>query len=231
MSRSTPSPGPAATPDEPTTEFLPVTAPLAGGPLLTEPAPGPSPEEIVAAPAVEGDLNQEMKRVAKPFGKPTFILAGLLVIALSFAGGAWTHSAFGSGSGGGGGAAARAGGQQGTARGGFGGRGTQQGTGQEGAGAGQQGSGQQGTGGFTGARGGSGRGTVGTVEKVDGTTVTLKTAQGTDVTVSTSDSTTVGLTQPGKLSDLKPGATVTVQGRPGSDGTVAAQAIVQQPAR
>ncbi|MEU4669179.1 DUF5666 domain-containing protein [Amycolatopsis sp. NPDC023774] len=222
MSSSTQSPGLGnPVPDEPTTEFPPVTAPLAAT---------PSAEEIVASPAVDGDLNQEMKRVAKPFGKPTFVLAGLLVIALSFAGGAWTHAAFGSGSGGGGGAAARTGGQQGGARGGFGGRGTGQGTG-PGTGTGQEGAGQQGAGGFTGARGGAGRGTVGTVEKVDGTTVTLKTLQGTDVTVSTSDSTTVGLTQPGKLSDLKPGATVTVQGRPGSDGTVAAQAIVQQPAR
>ncbi|MET7991303.1 DUF5666 domain-containing protein [Amycolatopsis sp. NPDC005232] len=228
MSSSTQSPGLGnPVPDEPTTEFLPVTAPLAAS--LSS---SPSPEEIVASPAVEGDLNQEMKRVAKPFGKPTFVLAGLLVIALSFAGGAWTHSALGSGSGGGGAAAARTGGQQGGARGAFGGRGTGQGTG---TGTGQEGAGQQGAGqgagGFTGARGGAGRGTVGTVEKVDGTTVTLKTAQGADVTVSTSDSTTVGLTQPGKLSDLKPGATVTVQGRPGSDGTVAAQAIVQQPAR
>ncbi|QRP51237.1 hypothetical protein I6J71_41320 [Amycolatopsis sp. FDAARGOS 1241] len=184
-----------------------------------------SPEEIVATPAVEGDLNQEMKRVAKPFGKATLSLAGVLVIALSFAGGAWTHAAFGSGSGSGGGAAARTGGQPGGARGGFGGFGGQQGSGRQGAG---QGSGQQG--GFAGARGG-GRGTVGTVEKVDGSIVTLKTAQGTEVTVSTSDSTTVGLTQPGKLSDLKPGATVTVQGRPGSDGNVAAQAIVEQPSR
>ncbi|MEV6896854.1 DUF5666 domain-containing protein [Amycolatopsis sp. NPDC051372] len=223
MSSSTQSPGLGnPVPDEPTTEFPPVTAPLTA-------SLSPSPEEIVASPAVEGDLDQEMKRVAKPFGKPTFVLAGLLVIALSFAGGAWTHSALGS-SGGGGAAAARTGGQQGGARGGFGGRGTGQGTGTGQEGTGQQGAGQ-GAGGFTGARGGAGRGTVGTVEKVDGTTVTLKTVQGADVTVSTSDSTTVGLTQPGKLSDLKPGATVTVQGRPGSDGTVAAQAIVQQPAR
>ncbi|SEP41525.1 hypothetical protein [Amycolatopsis saalfeldensis] len=214
MSSSTqPAPPPADEPfvDEPTAEFLPVTAEL-------------SPEEIVATPAVEGDLNQEMKRVAKPFGKTTLVLAGLLVIALSFAGGAWTHSALGSSSGSG---TARAGGTAGGARGGFG-TGTGTGTG-TGAGTGQQGAGQ----GFGagGARGAAGRGTVGTVEKVNGTTVTLKTAQGSDVTVSTSDTTTVGLTQPGKLSDLKPGATVTVQGRAGTDGTVAAQTIVQQPAR
>ncbi|WP_329070798.1 hypothetical protein [Amycolatopsis sp. NBC_01480] len=210
MSSSTQPAPPADEPpvDEPTAEFLPVTAEL-------------SPEEIVATPAVAGDLNQEMKRVAKPFGKTTLVLAGLLVIALSFAGGAWTHSALGSSS-----ATARTGGTAGGARGTGAGTGTGTGTG---TGAGQPSAGQ----GFGagGARGAAGRGTVGTVEKVDGTTVTLKTTQGTDVTVSTSDSTTVGLTQPGKLSDLKPGATVTVQGRAGTDGTVAAQTIVQQPAR
>ena len=59
----------------------------------------------------------------------------------------------------------------------------------------------------------------------------VKTAQGTDVKVSTSDSTTVGVTQPGKLSDLKPGATVVVQGQAGDDGTVTAQAITQQAGR
>ncbi|HWD05363.1 MAG TPA: DUF5666 domain-containing protein [Amycolatopsis sp.] len=211
MSSSTQSRGSVPTPDdagEPTTEFSPVR---------------PSPEDIVATPAVDGDLDQEMKRIAKPFGKPTLILAGVLVVALSFAGGAWTHAAFGSGSGG---AVRTAGTGSGTggARGGFGG---QQGT--RGAQGAQGARGSQGSG-FTGARGG-GRGTVGTVEKVDGSTLTLKTTQGTDVTVSTSDSTTVGLTQPGKLADLKPGATVTVQGRTGSDGSVTAQAITEQPAR
>jgi cytochrome c-type biogenesis protein CcmE len=61
--------------------------------------------------------------------------------------------------------------------------------------------------------------------------VYVKTAQGTDVKVSTSDSTTVGVTQQGKLADLKPGATVVVQGQAGSDGTVTAQAITQEAAR
>ncbi|MDT8909897.1 DUF5666 domain-containing protein [Amycolatopsis sp. PS_44_ISF1] len=190
----------------------------------TQPAPPPpdaagstaelTPEEIVATPAVDGDLDQEMKRIAKPFGRLTLILAGVLVVALSFAGGAWTHAAFGSSSGGG---AARA--AAGGARGFGGGSGADSGPG---AGTGT---------GAGGGRGAAGRGTVGTVEKVDGTTVTLKTAQGNDVKVSTSDSTTVGLTRPGRLGDLEPGATVTVQGRAGADGTVTAQTIVQQPAR
>ncbi|GHG14919.1 MULTISPECIES: hypothetical protein [Amycolatopsis] len=174
--------------------------------LSRESAPlEPSAEEIVASPAVDGDLNAEMRHAAKPFSRTTLVLAGLVVLAIAFGGGAWTHAAFGSStptrpSGTAGGNQARTGGQQ--------------------AGAGQQG------GGFRG-----GRGTTGTVDRVDGTTVYVKTAQGDDVKVSTSDSTTVGVTQQGKLSDLKPGATVVVQGQAGDDGTVAAQAITQQAAR
>ncbi|GAA1035009.1 MULTISPECIES: DUF5666 domain-containing protein [Amycolatopsis] len=168
-----------------------------------EPA-APRPEDLIAEPAVEGDLTAELKQVARPFGKPTLVLAGLLVLALAFAGGAWTHAAFGPSSGS---SSARTAAGPGT-----------------GAGSGQQGAG-------FGGRTAGGRGTVGTVEKVDGSTVTLKTVQGSEVTVSTSDSTTVGVTQPGKLSDLKPGQTVTVQGRTGSDGSVTAQAIVAQPGR
>ncbi|MGK3207728.1 hypothetical protein [Amycolatopsis sp. MEPSY49] len=160
-------------------------------------------EEIVASPAVEGDLNAEMRRAAKPFSRTTLVLAGLVVLAIAFGGGAWTHAAFGSSSTS---TPTRPSGAQG---------GTQGGTGQQG-------------GGF---RGAGGRGTTGTVDRVDGTTVYVKTAQGEDVKVSTSDSTTVGVTQQGKLSDLKPGATVTVQGQAGEDGTVTAQAITQQAAR
>ena len=169
----------------------------------------PSPEEIIASPAVGGDLNEEMRRAAKPFSRTTLVLAGLFVLAIAFGGGAWTHAAFGSSSST---PAARQGGTGGT----------------QNAGTGQTtGTGQQG-GGF---RGAGGRGTTGTVDRVDGTTVYVKTAQGTDVKVSTSDSTTVGVTQQGKLSDLKPGSTVVVQGQAGDDGTVAAQAITQQAAR
>ncbi|MDQ7810486.1 hypothetical protein Q5425_42750 [Amycolatopsis sp. A133] len=160
----------------------------------------PSAEEIVARPAVDGDLNAEMRQAAKPFSRTTLVLAGLVVLAVAFGGGAWTHAAFGSSS---------------------------PSTPTRQAGGTQAGTGQQG-GGF---RGAGGRGTTGTVDRVDGTTVYVKTAQGADVKVSTSDSTTVGVTQQGKLSDLKPGATVVVQGQAGSDGTVTAQAITQEAAR
>lgn len=164
----------------------------------------PTAEEIVASPAVEGDLNAEMRRAAKPFSRTTLVLAGLVVLAIAFGGGAWTHAAFGSSS------SSTPARPTGAAQGGQ-----------------QGGTGQQG-GGF---RGAGGRGTTGTVDRVDGTTVYVKTAQGTDVKVSTSDSTTVGVTQQGKLADLKPGATVVVQGQAGEDGTVTAQAITQQAAR
>lgn len=175
----------------------------------------PSPEQIVASPAVDGDLNAEMRQAAKPFSRTTLVLAGLVVLVIAFGGGAWTHAAFGSSS------TSTPTGRQG---GGFGGTqagGTQGGTGQQ-AGTGQQG------GGF---RGAGGRGTTGTVDRVDGTTVYVKTAQGSDVKVSTSDSTTVGVTQQGKLADLKPGSTVVVQGQAGEDGTVTAQAITQEAGR
>ncbi|MEV6441946.1 hypothetical protein [Amycolatopsis sp. NPDC051716] len=185
------------------------TPPVPGDePTAILPAVEPTAEQIVASPAVDGDLNAEMRRAAKPFSRTTLVLAGLVAFAIAFGGGAWTHAAFGSAT------PARPGGTAGggQAR-------AQGGTGQPG------GTGQQG-GGFRG-----GRGTTGTVDHVDGTTVYVKTAQGADVKVSTSDSTTVGVTQQGKLADLKPGATVVVQGQAGSDGTVTAQAITQQAGR
>ena len=200
MSSSTTTP-PAGTPEEPTVEF---TAELP-----------PTPEQVVASPAVEGDLNEEMRRAAKPFSKATLVLAGLVVLAAAFGGGAWTHSAFGSTSTSS--TPARTGGQ-----------GAQSSTAAAaGQGGTQAGAGQGAAGGFRGGRGG----TTGTVDRVDGSTVYVKTAQGAEVAVSTSDSTTVGLTQPGKLTDLKPGASVVVQGQAAEDGSVAAQAITQQPAR
>jgi hypothetical protein len=195
MSSSTTTPPGPAPQDEPTAVLEPITE--------------PSPEQIVARPAVEGDLNAEMRRAAKPFSRSTLVLAGLVVLAIAFGGGAWTHAAFGSSS------TATPTGRQGAGAGGTQAAGTQGGTGQ------QTGTGQQ--------RGG--RGTTGTVDRVDGTTVYVKTAQGTDVKVSTSDSTTVGVTQQGKLTDLKPGSTIVVQGQAGEDGTVTAQAITQEAGR
>lgn len=71
------------------------------------------------------------------------------------------------------------------------------------------------------------RGTAGTIDHVDGTEVYVKTQDGRTVKVSTSDSTRVRLSQEGKLSDLKQGSTVIVQGSTASDGTVTAQTITE----
>ncbi|HKN55379.1 MAG TPA: hypothetical protein VJX66_22985 [Amycolatopsis sp.] len=188
MSSSTTTP-PAGSPEEPTAELPPVS------------------EDLIASPAAEGDLHAEMRRAAKPFTRSTFVLAGLFVLAVAFAGGAWTHAAFGTTS--------------------------SSSTPNRGNGAGNA-NGAAPTGAFGGqGQGGgrAGRGTTGTIDHVQGNTVYVKTAQGNTVAVSTSDSTTVGVTSPGKLSDLKPGATVVVQGQAGSDGSVTAQSITQQAAR
>ena len=167
--------------------------------------PVPTAEEIVAGPLPgAADLEKEIKQAAQPFGKLTMWLGVLAVVALAFAGGAWTHSALA-------GASTSASTPART---------TATGT------PGQAGQGRQGGGGQRGTVG-----TVGTVERVDGTTVYVKTLQGSEVAVSTSDSTTVAVAQPGSLSDLKAGADVVVQGATGSDGTVTAQSITQQPAR
>jgi hypothetical protein len=166
--------------------------------------PTPTAEEIVASPANPGDLDKEMKQVAQPFGKATLWLGAIVVLAVAFGGGAWTHSALAGPST----PAAPA-------------RAAQAGQGQ----GGQPGTGRQGAG------GGLGRGTTGTIDRVDGTTVYVKTAQGAEVAVSTSDTTTVSVATPGKVADLKPGTTIVVQGAAGEDGKVTAQSITQSPAR
>jgi len=167
----------------------------------------PTAEEIVASPANPGDLEKEMKAVSRPFSKVNLWLGVLAIVALAFAGGAWTHSALAGTSSSN--APARAGGPGQTGQ------------------QGQAGTGRQGTagGGF------AGRGTVGTVERVDGSTVYVKTTQGTEVAVTTGAGTTVSVTQPGKVTDLQPGANVVIQGSTGDDGKLAAQSITQSPAR
>ncbi|SMC55712.1 hypothetical protein [Lentzea albidocapillata] len=76
----------------------------------------------------------------------------------------------------------------------------------------------------------AGRGTIGTIDHVDGTTVYVKTQNGQVVKVSTSDTTKVEISSEGELTDLKAGQQVVVQGQAGSDGTVTGQTITQRPA-
>jgi hypothetical protein len=73
----------------------------------------------------------------------------------------------------------------------------------------------------------TGGGTTGTVKFVDGTTVYITTANGDVVTVKTDGSTSIQLTQPGTVKDLPVGATVTVTGQAGGDGTVNATKITK----
>lgn len=96
-----------------------------------------------------------------------------------------------------------------------------------------------GGGGFGGGPGGAGQAstgpgqtaadtTTGTVKLVDGTTVYLTTADGQVVTVKTSATTTVTLEQPGALTDLIAGATVTVAGTTGTDGVITATHVTAE---
>ncbi|GAB3706377.1 hypothetical protein GCM10027598_08560 [Amycolatopsis oliviviridis] len=59
------------------------------------PSTEPTAEDIVAGPAVTGDLHGEMRRAARPFSRTTQVLAGLVALAAVFALGAWTHAVFG----------------------------------------------------------------------------------------------------------------------------------------
>lgn len=82
-----------------------------------------------------------------------------------------------------------------------------------------------GQGGFAQRMGGGG--TIGTVEKVEGGKVYVKTTDGATVTVTTTGRTTVQIAKPGKVSDLLKGATVTVRGQQGGDGSLTAASIIQ----
>ncbi|TML30389.1 MAG: hypothetical protein E6G35_06555 [Actinobacteria bacterium] len=77
--------------------------------------------------------------------------------------------------------------------------------------------------GFRNASGGGG--TTGTVKLVDGSTVYVTLANGDVVIVHTTANTTV--TQAGSVKDLTAGATVTVTGQTGSDGSMTATRIVK----
>jgi hypothetical protein len=89
-----------------------------------------------------------------------------------------------------------------------------------------------GAGRFAGGFGGAapsptGGATTGTVKFVDGTTVYITMPNGDVLTVKTDGSTAIQLTQPGTVKDLQVGATVTVTGQAGSDGTMTATKITK----
>jgi hypothetical protein len=169
--------------------------------------PPVQPEEILNRPVANVDLASELKKNKRSFGKVTLGLGGAVLLVGAFFGGVATHAAVAKPAPA---AAAQNGRQPGTGR--FGGG--------QGGGTGQGQNGQGNPGGFRG-------GTAGTIDHVDGTDVYVKTQDGKVVKVSTSDTTQVRITQQGKLSDLKNGQNVIVQGQTGQDGTVSAQAITE----
>ncbi|GAA0472507.1 hypothetical protein Ade02nite_52220 [Paractinoplanes deccanensis] len=70
--------------------------------------------------------------------------------------------------------------------------------------------------------------TTGTVKLVNGTTIYVEKADGTVVTVKTDGKTKVATSSTGKLSDVKAGQSVTIQGAAAADGSVTATSVTAQ---
>ncbi|MDT7783782.1 MAG: hypothetical protein QOF58_2201 [Pseudonocardiales bacterium] len=152
---------------------------------------------------LENDISAELTERKSGVGKTTMILGVAVLAIVAFVGGVFVQKSFGS---------------------------TQTPTRQNAAGRQLNGNGTPPSGQNRPNGGNFGRGTAGTIDHVDGTTVYVKTQNGQVVKVSTSDSTKVQITSEGKLTDLKAGEQVVVQGQAGSDGTVTGQTITQRPA-
>lgn len=69
------------------------------------------------------------------------------------------------------------------------------------------------------------RNTTGKVKLVNGKTLYIETADGTVVTVKTDGDTTVSTAAKGKLSDVKAGQSVTIEGATAADGSVTATTV------
>ncbi len=183
------------------------------------------------------DLSDQLaaKAPRRFYTRVTAVLAGLVLLAGGFFAGAQVQKNFGTPAGGSGRTAngsnlAGAGGAGGLGGAGeFAGRqgGRNGGTGTGGATDGTTGTGGTGNGTGATAGGGAGNVTTGTVKLVDGTTVYIQTSDGNVVTVKTNGSTSVQVAQGGALSDLTPGAQVTVEGAAGSDGSVTATKVTK----
>ncbi|MEU4561243.1 hypothetical protein AB0F72_22900 [Actinoplanes sp. NPDC023936] len=71
-------------------------------------------------------------------------------------------------------------------------------------------------------------GTTGKVKLVNGKTIYIETEDGSTVTVKTDGDTTVATAKKGKLSDVKAGDSVTVEGETGTDGSVTATSVTKK---
>ncbi|MGW3622208.1 DUF5666 domain-containing protein [Streptomyces sp. NPDC000880] len=199
-----PAPAP---PDEP----LPSTAP--GTPDAPDSVGRPDyaeqPEDVLADPPDMRDISAELN--APPRRKlpwPALLLSSAVIAALAFTGGVLVEKGQSSGSSGPGGAPAggAAGGRPGGAQGG--------------------GAGGQASGAGSASAGGSGM-TVGTVKVIDGSTIYVSDPQGAIIKVTTGESTQVSRSASGKVSDLKPGQTVTVRGSQNSSGDITATTVTE----
>lgn len=175
-------------------------------------------EELLDTSPFRGDLEEDL--AAGPERRPpsglTLGLAAAVILVFGVLVGIQAHKTFGSGAGQA--AAALPGGGQRLA----GGYGGDQGLGYGGRrppGGYGQGQAQQG--------GPAADLTAGTVKLVDGEKIYVQTSDGATVTVTTSSDTKIQVTKEGKVSDLKPGTTIVVQGEKGEDGSVAATSVNQ----
>jgi hypothetical protein len=88
--------------------------------------------------------------------------------------------------------------------------------------------GQRPGGGFAGGAAGLPSGTLGRITQINGTTLTVQGNDGTTTTVTTNGSTTVRKQTPGKVSDIKVGDTIIVQGEKTGDTAYTARSIIDQ---
>jgi hypothetical protein len=199
----------------------PAAEPAFIDPQVADAALVDAPEVDLSEDPFADDLSERLDAVAprRWTSRTTLALSGLVLLIGGFVGGAQVQKHWGTTSS----STASPGftfpSGNPFAGGNFGGRGGG-GGGNGGGGGGGNGSGGNGS--------AAAAGTTGTVKLVDGTTVYLTTADGQTVIVKTSPSTTVNVNKPGALTDLTPGATVTIQGQTGSDGSVSATSITKK---
>lgn len=207
---------------------LDVSGPVPAGPVPAT-AANAATDQIADLPLEEyGTVKRE-----KLLGRTSYLLIALLLLGGGFTLGAATKPAAAPASATtGANAIGRAGGFGGT--GGFGaGGGGQRGTG---------GSANAGTGAVTGPPAGAGTGTAtgagganaaaagpdtltGTIKLIDGANVYIQDAQGTVTKIATDGQTAFSQAVPASLATLATGATITVEGAAGADGTVTATSV------
>ncbi|MEW2353033.1 hypothetical protein [Spirillospora sp. NPDC029432] len=171
------------------------------------PAHGDHPEDVLSTSPFEKDVRSALAAAPKERSRPsvTLVLICGLLLAAGFASGIEANKHWGT-------------------------SGEPSGAPAAGNGRGMPGGGGSGGGGpgAGGRQAAPGRGaTVGTVKVVSQGTLYVQTTDGSVVTVEIGDATKVQVSRVGKVSDLQPGAAVTVQGTGDASGKVTATTITQ----